>query len=136
MNDHLLLTVQHLVKVCESYKDDEAHFTNDSVIDSKINDIVNYPHLFVLACLMDKQIKAERAWAIPYLICKDLCNGDFSFSPLANLSEEVVKSYFQEHSLHRFNNTMSNVFIKAVHRIKEKYNEDASQIWAGNNSSA
>ena len=46
---------------------DDAHFTGVTEIDSKINDIKNYPHLFVLACLMDRQVKAEKAWKIPYL---------------------------------------------------------------------
>ena len=127
---------QKLVEECRNYTDDEAHFTNNPNIDAIINDITNYPHLFVLACLMDRQIKAERAWIIPYYICRDLCDGDFSFTPLTKLSLDEVGAYFQNNSLHRYNADMSKVFVKAVARIKDVYNGDASLIWAGNISSA
>ncbi len=37
-------------------------FTGDADADRLLNDIQYNPHFFVLACLMDQQIKAERAW--------------------------------------------------------------------------
>ena len=40
-------------------------FVNDPEKDKLLNDIEHTPHAFVLACLMDRQIKAERAWTIP-----------------------------------------------------------------------
>ena len=85
-----------LVKICADYQDDEAHFTDKQEIDKKINDIKNYPHLFVLACLMDRQIKAERAWEIPYCICRDLCNNDFSFNAHLKLlsNEKKIIDYY------------------------------------------
>ena len=49
-----------------------VHFTKVKEIDSFLNDLTNFPHAYVLACLMDRQIKAERAWQIPYLVCKKL----------------------------------------------------------------
>lgn len=125
-----------LVEICKEYNGGSAHFTNDPDIDATINDIVHYPHLFVLACLMDRQIKAERAWTIPYMVCKDLCKGDFSFNALEQLSLEDIAGYFHEQSLHRFNADMSELFYKAIVRIKVHYRGDASLIWAGNVSSA
>lgn len=119
-----------------SKSNDEAHFTGDNEIDSKINDIDKYPHLFVLACLMDRQVKAEKAWKIPYLVCRDLCNGDFSFMGLTKLSLEKVSLYFDEKKLHRFNNDMAKNFVSAVEKIKTEYNSNASLIWDGKNSSA
>ena len=115
---------------------DDAHFTGVPEIDSKINDIKNYPHLFVLACLMDRQVKAEKAWKIPYLVCRDLCNGDFSFNRLPDLSLEEVAYYFENEGLHRFNNDMAKIFVSAVKKINKEYNGDASLIWEGENSSA
>ena len=115
---------------------DDAYFTGVTEIDSKINDIKNYPHLFVLACLMDRQVKAEKAWKIPYLVCRDLCNGDFSFNRLPNLSLEEVTYYFENEGLHRFNNDMAKIFVSAVKKINKEYNGDASLIWEGENSSA
>lgn len=125
-----------LVEICKDYKEDETHFTNDRDFDAKICNIVELPHLFVLACLMDRQIKAERAWEIPCIVCKELCGGDFSFEALTKLSEEEVINFFQERKLHRFNSDMAKVFVNAVEKIKTKYNGDASQIWEGENSSA
>lgn len=126
-----------LVSLCYDYNEKDAPiFTNDKHIDAVIADINNYPHLFVLSCLMDKQIKAERAWRIPYLICEKMCGGDFSFTPLTQLSIADVTAFFQDNSLHRFNVDMAKVFVRAVARIKEVYNGDASKIWVGENSSA
>ena len=37
-------------------------FTKNPEVDALLNDLTNSPHAFVLACVMDRQIKAERAW--------------------------------------------------------------------------
>lgn len=34
-------------------------------IDILYNNLENYPHFFFLACVMDRQMKAEKAWLIP-----------------------------------------------------------------------
>jgi len=49
----------------------KIEFTGNSKADDLLNDLNDYPHAFVLACLMDRQIKAERAWLIPYEILKE-----------------------------------------------------------------
>lgn len=128
--------IELLIKICREHHGSIVGFTGDERIDSKLNNIRDYPHLFVLACLMDRQIKAEKAWAIPYLVCRDLCNGDFSFHPLTILSMDDILRYFKANSLHRFNKSMAKIFYKAVQRIKNEYGSDAGQIWAGENSSA
>lgn len=127
---------KELVEISSKYKGGSVLFTNNQEIDNLIKDIEKYPHLFVLACLMDRQIKAERAWSIPYLICRDLCDGNYSFEPLTKLSLKVVEQYFSDNKLHRYNKIMSNVFCSAVQRIKYTYKGDASLIWQGKNSSA
>ena len=60
------------------FEEDKAivHLVNDEKQNKFLNDLENYPHAFVLACLMDKKIKAERAWAIPYKIYKELKSFD------------------------------------------------------------
>ena len=57
-----------------------VHFVDDDNANSLLNDIENYPHAYVLACLMDRQIKAERAWVIPFEIYKEI--GSFNFDEL------------------------------------------------------
>lgn len=127
---------QLFIKLCKQHKRGDAHFTKDSAIDSLINNIDLYPHLFVLACLMDRQIKAERAWSIPYFVCNGLCDNSYEFPPLAKLSQSQIENYFQKKKLHRYNEKMAKVFYQAVQKIAKDYNGDASLIWAGKNNSA
>ena len=56
------------------------NFTNNPDADQLLNNIDQFPHAYVLACIMDRQVKAERAWMIPYLICKDI--GGYEFESL------------------------------------------------------
>ncbi len=125
---------RQFVKLCKKHRGGSVHFTGKPEIDALINNVKKYPHLFVLACLMDRQIKAERAWEIPYLVCRDLCGAQYEFSPLAELTQSQIESYFQTKKLHRYNDTMSHIFYKAVQKIAKDYAGNASKIWVGNNS--
>jgi len=111
-----------------------VHFTNDIENDIFLNDLKNYPHAYVLACLMDRQIKAERAWRIPYLVCKEF--NSFTISELSKIKLENYIRFFESERLHRFNNTMAEIFYQAVLKIRNDYNEDASEIWKNKPSSA
>lgn len=132
----LSAVVPKFVEICRRHIGGEAHYTKSNEIDDIINNIEEYPHLFVLACLMDRQVKAERAWEIPYLVCRDLCDGDFTFAGLSKLSQKELVSYFNSKSLHRFNEKMAVIFYKAIRKISGDYDSDASKIWRGENSSA
>lgn len=109
-------------------------FTKVFDADALLNDLTNYPHAFVLACVMDRQIKAERAWLIPYLVKKEI--GNFELKRLLELELDYLKHIFQANSFHRFNETMAELFYKAIHLIDKKYSGDASMIWKNNPSSA
>lgn len=112
-----------------------VRFTNNKAADELLNDIENYPHAFVLACVMDKQIKAELAWLIPYRISTKL--GGFEFSILEGLSQDDVKDLMTKpEPLHRFPDKMSTEFHSAVERIGTKFNGDSSLIWSKKPSSA
>jgi endonuclease-3 len=43
-----------------------VEFTGNSEADRLLNDLNIYPHAFVIASIMDRQIGAKRAWLIPY----------------------------------------------------------------------
>lgn len=109
-------------------------FTKDPEADTLLNKIEEFPHLFVLGGVVDRQIKAERAWMIPYKFSKII--GGANFENFSSLSKEDVSKIFVENKLHRFNKDMAKYFYEAVQRIKNEYNGDASKIWEGEPSSA
>lgn len=96
--------------------------------------INNSPHLFVLCCLMERQMNAKKAWQIPLEVCTK--TGRWSIDELSEISLDEMKKIFEDNHLHRFNNKMAKVFFDAVERIKEQYDKDASKIWKGNLTSA
>ena len=113
---------------------EEIKFTKNPKADKFFNNINDFPHAFVLGCVMDRQIKAERAWVIPYEVSKEV-NG-FAFSKFLTLEQVQLKEIFQRKNLHRFNNTMAEYFYLAIQDIHNKYEDDASNIWKGSQKSA
>jgi endonuclease III len=120
-----------LVKIAkERFADSKSqlvHFVDDEEANRILNDIEKYPHAYVLACLMDRQIKAERAWIIPYQIYKEISS--FELTDLEHIQLEEFKSIFNRKKLHRFNDTMAEIFHSAVIDIRRKYKGNASTIW-------
>lgn len=110
-------------------------FTGVQEADILLNDIEGHPHAFVFACIMDRQIKAEKAWQIPYELKMRL--GFFDFATLGETSpvklEEVM---LQPTPLHRFPNEMSKNLLAAIHRIKDAFEGNAGGMWRGSPSSA
>ena len=102
--------------------------------DALLNDLDAHPHAFVLACIMDRQVKTEKAWLIPYRISEKI--GGFSMQALTRLSRADVKHLMTKpEPLHRFDK-MSDYFYSAVQRINSNYAGDAARIWKGKPSSA
>ena len=104
MNDeHVLVRIG---KDCfNNPSDNVVHLVEDTNANDLLNDLNNYPHAYVLACCMDRQTKAERAWMIPYKIKEKL--GSFEMKDLAKVSEAKYKEIFVNEGLHRFNDKMS-----------------------------
>ena len=107
---------------------------NNPDINTLLNDIEQYPHAYVLACLMNCQITAEKAWTIPLKVKEAL--GSFEISVLGSQSLEFYQELFNAQSLHRFNNDKAGVFYSGIHHIQDNYDGDVSKIWSGNPSSA
>lgn len=127
--------VNHGKKLFDAPKE-PVRFTKNDEADSLLNDLDRFPHAFVLACAMDRQVRAERAWLIPHRIRQKL-NGDFSIAKLAGLSVDDVRELMSKpEPLHRFVDIMSLIFHAAVRRIVNDYEGDASRIWRGHPSSA
>lgn len=126
--------IDYCIKVQDNLKENKTSYVPDPKEDALLHDIKNYPHAFVLACCMDRQIIAERAWRIPCVI-NGLCE-TFSISELASFPLEWYQKTFNDNKLHLHNNDMARVFYSAVQLINNKYNGDASKIWRGHPSSA
>ncbi len=118
----------------ENPKQNSVHLVDDPEANAFLNDIVNYPHAYVLACCMDRQIKAETAWMIPIKI-KEII-GSFEIEDLYNTTLEEYRNIFVDNNLHRFNNDMAEVFYSAIQKIYLEYDGDASKIWSDCPSSA
>lgn len=112
----------------------KVNFTGNEEADTLLNDLNQFPHAYVLACVMDRQIRAERAWLIPYLVSKEI--GGFDFEVLLQLDLNYLNQIFEKKSLHRFNNIMAENFYSAIQLINNKYNNDASNIWQNTPKSA
>jgi endonuclease III len=111
-----------------------VHFVEDEEANVLLNDLKHTPHAYVLGCLMDRQIKTERAWKIPLEVFKGF--GVHEVQSLSEIPLSDLSSFFSKMKLHRFNKTMAEVFHSGVQDILLKYEGDASNIWNGNPSSS
>jgi len=136
MNEHLIREqlVERGTRLFEAPRE-FMRFTGHEGADALLNDLDQYPHAFVLACVMDRQIKAERAWMIPFRFHEKL--GDFSIKTLKALSQADVRKLMAEpEPLHRFVNKMAGCFFSAVQRVANQYEGEAFLIWSDGPSSA
>jgi endonuclease III len=109
-------------------------FSKIEKADKLLNDIEENPHVFVLACLMDRQIQAEKAWGIPQIVFDEL--GTHDIKKLAKSSKEKYVDIFRKFKPHRFNIDMAVIFYEGIQDIINKYQGDASKIWENKPSSA
>lgn len=110
-------------------------FTRVPEADELLNNLDDYPHAFVIACVMDRQMTAGKAWCIPYHL-KEIIS-DFHFSALTRLSESELKKIMSgPPALHRFPELMAKNLHSAIRGIETQYSGNASTIWAGRPSSA
>ena len=77
----------------------KVKFTGNLEADDLLNNLKQFPHAFVLACVMDRQIKAERAWQIPYYVSQEI--GGFEFEKLKKVNLDSLKDIFKKRSLHK-----------------------------------
>ena len=110
-------------------------FTPDRRANALVADLKRYPHAFVVACIMDRQMKAERAWEIPFRIQESY--GSFEFRDLRRLSvAQVIRLMRRPKPLHRYPETMGRNMHAALALIADKYHGDAGEIWRRRPSSA
>jgi len=111
------------------------NFTGNKDADALLNDLEEHPHAFVTACIMDRQMRAEKAWLIPYRLSERL--GYFDFPGLARTSLEKLRAAMHNPApLHRFPDDMACYLHLGIQRIGTEYGGNASRIWAGEPPSA
>ena len=118
----------------ESYKTYRAkrkHLVDLADMDAAnqlVNDLDKNPHAFVIACILDRQISAERAWSAPYVL-KQRLNG-FDFTYLESLSkQQIYNAMTRPIPIHRFNKDMSFYIFSGIQRIKNSYESNDANIW-------
>lgn len=110
-------------------------WTDNPGANKLIGDLAGHPHAFVLACIMDRQMKTEKAVLVPHLIAEKI--GGFDFPRLEGLRQEDIREMMAgPPPLHRFPDKMSRNFYEAIQLISKTYVGDASRIWADRPSSA
>lgn len=110
-------------------------FTSNADANALVNDLEHYPHAFLIACIADRQIPAERAWLLPALLRERL--GSFEFSKLRTCSEKRLQRILAARpQLHRFPNDIGSSICAALAIIGHTYNGNTANIWAGKPSSA
>lgn len=112
-----------------------VQFTGNAEADVLLNDLAEHPHAFVIACLMDRQLQAEKAWLIPWRAQQRLGTLDFNRLLLLEQSD-VVNLFIQPPPLHRYKEIMADVFFSAIQQINKQYSGNAAAIWNGKPSSA
>ena len=118
------------------YAEERDRFAGYAAANALLTNLEKTPHAFALACVMDKQIQAKRAWEIPYKISTSKEIGSFSMRALKKPSADVWRKLFKKYSLHRHHEKMAGEFYLAVHHIADKYKGDAAKIWSGKPRSA
>lgn len=100
-----------------------------------LRNINEFPHAFVLACIMDTVMDANEAWSIPYKVYQII--NTFEIDHLYNVKEEEYIDMFCDNNFHRYSTRNAKNFHDAVKKIVEhKYmHGDASKIWSNKPSS-
>lgn len=84
---------------------------------------------------MDRQVSAERAWRVPWVVREAV--GSFEFEALAGLAEDDWLAIMTgPPAAHRLPNRMAVVAQRAIARVADRYSGNASAIWAGSPPSA
>ena len=84
-------------------------YDNEKATPVQIDLYNSYPHLFVLGCVMNRQIDADRAWQIPLKVAEEI--GSKSFNAFLLKDKEYYINLFNIKNYHRFNQTMGEYFM-------------------------
>jgi uncharacterized HhH-GPD family protein len=115
----------HGAALAAQLKSEDSKFTPDPAANALIR---NDPFAFLLAVISDMGIRAERAWALPYLLRQRL--GYLSPAELTADPGAVHSAVQQEPKLHRFVNTVPAWLVEAAQIVLSRYGGDAGALWS------
>ena len=115
----------HADALADQLKSGTVTFTPDPAADALIRED---PFAFLLAVISDMGIRAERAWALPYLLRTRL--GYLSPGGIAANPEAVRAAVQQAPKLHRFVNIVPDWLVQAAQIVLDRYGGDAGRLWA------
>jgi len=134
--------VKALLRFAETLDHRETDFLLErgSAAHKLITDIEKRPYAFVIGCVMDRMVPAERAWVAPYKLKRRI--GAFSFRRLHQLTPDDWEKHLGRQDndpecLHIYwRNTKQGMplcLYSAMQIIGERYNGDAKRMWTGDN---
>jgi len=105
-------------------------FTGDEDADRVLNNIEEYPHVFVLGCIADRGMLSQKSWLAAYQWCRTVARENkLTFG---NIRESVQRPGPRISVRGRYPPTMTGHFYEAVKRMDTCYEGDAGQIWQHN----
>lgn len=90
--------------------------------------LVGDPFAFLVGVVSDYQIKAERAWELPYLLAGRL--GHWGPEYVAAHLDDVVAAFGKPPALHRFPTQTAGWVVGAADTVVSEYEGDAAAIWS------
>jgi len=104
-----------------------VYVDDNPTADALIKDIEHQPEALFIGMLMDRRIKAERAWSIPYIILSHY--GTLSFEKLKDVPLDEWIAFFNRNHLHIDNKGMAKVLYLAIKKVNSEYAGDPSNLW-------
>lgn len=109
--------------------------SKDSNRNNRLCDIDSEPHLFLIACLMDRQISAEKAWNLPFELENRI--GLYTMHSLSIKNVAELENAMQNPTpLHRYSQKQAQYLWRMSRDVVKKYAGQANKIWAGCPTSA
>jgi len=102
-------------------------FAENPQADRLVRDLEHHPHAFVIACIVDRRIAAERAWSVPYHLSQRI--GGFEFGRLHKLSLGEIREHMSHPTKLHPLGKMGEFVHAAIQRIAEKYQGRTEKIW-------
>jgi endonuclease-3 len=103
--------------------------TGETEAERLLNDLNEYPHIYVLGCIINRQMDFRRAFLAPYRIGNAI--GGWKFTDFQRITLEKMNDLFASERLGRFNKKFAKSYYLAIQDIGNKYGGFASRIWEG-----